>query len=280
MEIAFASPAFNYKSYSDLHEVFGKCGVKHVKFPNMDPYAKDTVYICTPANGELEHIRNYKDRTCKVVWWFLERVQNVNEFKGFKREQDAGFWDGVLVSDMGYYDELKKRGVNVAFCPIGVHETFGTPDFSAKKRWDIVHISYRDIWRRSQLFGKIPKGISIAPNGWGEKRRQSLHHSKFLLNTHQDETQVIEPLRLILAVCHGVPIITETITRPRPYHDSGRMLMVEYKRIPRYVSDRVRDYTRNPTPFVDSAKRNYEFFSSHFPFFSSVEHAINELRLL
>jgi len=280
MGIAFASPAFNYQSYSDLHRVFDNCGVPHVKFPNIDPYASDTTYICTPANGELEHIRNYKDRTCKTVWWFLERVQSDKEFDGFKRHQDQGHWDGVLVSDMGYHDELKKRGVNVAFCPIGVHKEFGTPKYDAPKIWDIVHISYKDIWRRNRLFNSIPGNIKVAPNGWGDKRRQSLYQSRFLLNTHQDETKVIEPLRLILAVCHGVPIITEAITRPRPFHDSGRMWMADYDQVPQLVAGKIKDYKKNPTPFIRSAERNYDFFMKHFPFFESVELAVNELGLL
>jgi len=275
MEIAFASPAFHYQSYSDLHKVFSQCGVRHVKFGKIRK-EDDCAYVYSPANGELEGIKKAK-RKCKLIWWFLERIGTHNPSDNFKRAFQAGHFDGMIVSDMGYYDFMRSQGINVAFCPIGYHSVFGEPNWNHHKEWDFCHLSYADVWRRSKLMTKFRnKKLKIAPNGWGEKRRLSLHGSRFLVNTHQDDTNAIEPLRLILAVCHGIPIISESIDRPRPYQ-GGKMLGSKYENIADNVSRYVTQYKKSPEKFKNQARENYKYFREQLPFFPLVQKAVKEL---
>jgi len=118
--------------------------------------------------------------------------------------------------------------------------------------------------------------LTIGPNGWGEKRTKTLYQSRFLVNTHQDESLAIEPLRLIVGVCHGLPIISESIARPRPF-DGGKIWGATYGDLPKQVRYHVNDYKNDPSKYIDKAKENFTFFKEKLPFLDQVQKAVGEL---
>lgn len=274
-DIVLVRPAYHYQSYYDLHAIFEACRLKNTIIPKIDP-SSNNIYVYTPSNGEIHDIEKRSNRKCKLVWWQLERFKEPNIWDDAVNKYESGKLDAIIVSDMGYYNELKERGVKVAFCPIGYHPLFGSPNWESKKIYDFVHLSYKDVWRRSKLFTQFNKQFKIAPNGWGGKRAQYLHQSKFLVNTHQDDTRAIEPLRLILAICHGVPIISESIDNPRPYQD-GRLYGSTYENLTNTIGKLIRQYNINPHPFIDKAKDNFQYFSENLPFVDTLVWTIDNL---
>lgn len=233
-EVVFVRTRWFYESYQDFWRLVELSEFPTCYVDEMDLYDPDKIYIVTPMNGEW---RPYVDENgSRHVWenlgahqkaekilWNLERPGgsgSISKYVVDNRELiEQGYVDRILTSDkwlsMKYPDVFD-------YMTLGSHEDLGTPGSFEEKEYDLVHLScYSN--PRSILFQDPDKpkkeieGMTIAPNGWGEIKDNSLKRSKFMLNIHQDGFPIVEPLRFALAAAYGLTIISEDVRSAYPY---------------------------------------------------------------
>jgi hypothetical protein len=224
MRIVFAKTRYQYDSYTDLWDLVSLSGFPICYVDEMHLGDSRIIYITAPMNGE---IRSWNDTTragkrAKVYLWNLERPSgsgDIGEYIVSNRQLiEQGYIDKVLVSDRQL---AKDTGFH--YVPLGSHLDLGIPGVFRYKRYDIVHLMCYSNRRGSPWF-KDPgvlreqvDGLTIAPNGWGDIKRNSLQYSRLMLNVHQDSYKYIEPLRFSLAAAYALPIVTETCHDFYPY---------------------------------------------------------------
>ena len=236
MEIVFAKTRAEYQSYTDYWNLvkaagFDTCYVDQILYP-----AGEKFYIVCPLNGEYRPYRDMcRDRphNATVVNWCLERPSGANglaEFRrGNKRLLDEGYFDQVWVSDKFLAEQCQDD--RIRFVILGSHTKVGTLERKGGQTKDVIHLSYV-VWRRSQIYDRLKqRGVSVAGNAWGDEKRDALMSTKWMLNVHQDDYGLIEPLRFSLAASYGLPIISQTCYDAYPYTRGGDghcILQVEY----------------------------------------------------
>lgn len=224
-DITFAKTRYHYDSYNDFWSLVNLSGFPTCYVDEID-FFSDRIYIMSPMNGEW--IPNMDDkinpanrafRKAKLVQWNLERPgSSLDEYaSGQHKLIDTGYFDATFVSD-----RQLAAASELTYCIMGGHQGLGFPGPFESKRYDVIHLSCYST-RRAFLFEHPSKprdrfvGYSVAPNGWGELRAYNLMRSKYMLNIHQDDWHYIEPLRLTLAACYGLPVIGEIAYDYFPY---------------------------------------------------------------
>lgn len=223
--IVFVRTRYEYASYVDYWKLVELSEFPTVYVDEVD-IEENVTYIVSPMNGEWRpHIDSEyaqgKEKMARLYLWNLERPGGSGNIGRYKVDNVAlirgDYVDHVLVSD-----RRLAQMTNLHYVPLGTHAGLGMP--GTVKRWDLIHLSCFS-GRRSFLFtdphksARNVKGMSVAPNGWGQDRHKRLQESKFMLNVHQDDYPFIEPLRFALASAYGLPIITEQSYDLYPYDD-------------------------------------------------------------
>ncbi len=215
-EFIFVNPSHQYDSYTDYRRLVEISGWPVCNQDQIEA-GKQITYIVTPLNGDVEaalKARPKNTRTCKVVWWFLERPgQNGGSaFLTMLKDRLNNLVDEIWMSDKAMWSFSKDAG-NINFVPVGSEEALGCRE-NRPKLFDICHMSYV-YGRREHIFNRLK--CSRGPNGWGDERKDTLLRSRFMMNTHQDEDPYSEPLRFALCAAYSLPMISETCTDPFPY---------------------------------------------------------------
>jgi len=221
--IIFAKTRHIYDSYSDFWKL-----VELSKFPTcfideIDISLENT-YIFTPINGEYgHHIIAQKNNASKVkraklVWWNLERQLLIDN------ASLIDIVDDIWVSDR-YYATLNNK---FKFVILGSHPNLRLNQDILPKIYDYCHISYIT-GRRGPFYQMASqRGLKGSPAGWGEERDIAIRSSKILINIHQDDAEIAEPLRFAVCAAYSLPIISETIKDPYPLIDSDNIIMANY----------------------------------------------------
>ena len=238
VEIIFALTRHEYQSYTDYKELVRLGGFDTCYVDQVDFTRPDTFYIVSPINGEW---RPHRDRhktgrpyNARVALWDLERPAGrgglASYFAGAKELLNHWYFDEVWLSDRWLASEAHDQ--RIRFVPLGSHAELGTTERATKFEYDFAHLSYVGPHRRSSLYGQLAeRNISLMPNGWGQERRDNLIKTKFMLNVHQDDSPLIEPLRLALAAAYGMPVLSEKILDANPYTRQGEthnIIQAEY----------------------------------------------------
>lgn len=240
MEIIFALTRHKYQSYTDYRELvklgnFQQCYVDQVDFAKPD-----TFYIVSPINGEWRPHRDAyrisQNYNVRVALWDLERPAGrgglASYMAGAKDLLDHWYFDEIWLSDQWLASEIHDQ--RVRFVPLGSHPSLGTLERAKEFGYDFAHLSY-EINRRSKIYGELAgRNVRITPNCWGQERKDNLVKTKFLLNVHQDDSPLIEPLRLAVAAAFGIPILSEKILNAYPYTRQGEthnIIQVEYNEL-------------------------------------------------
>lgn len=212
MNPIFAKTRYEYSSYSDFWRLVELSNFKTCYVDQMDLESEE-VYVSTPVNGETRpHIFNRRSilkeaQKARIIIWQLERpispsgsiddqiVHMTNEFYKFS--------DAVWISDRF----IASKDSRLTYLEMGSHPDLasGAPHPS---QHDIAHVSC-SVPRRDGILRRLPPDVRIAPNAWGAERDNILRQSRAMLNIHQDDTQVIEPLRIALAAAYKLPYLTE-----------------------------------------------------------------------
>ena len=269
MEVIFALTRHNYDSYSDyvnlVKNAWGKwCYIDEISFP-----VKDRVYVVSPINGEFRpHVQNHlHEKQCKIAWWNLERPPRDEKHAEHKKDVSELFKyiDYMIVSDKYLQDEYYKEFVGrVIYVPLGYHECLCEYPFnSARSRYSFAHISY--MWGRRDVLKTLP---NCMPNSWGEQRKQDLIRTKFMVNIHQDQFKILEPLRFIIAVAHGLPIISEDIYNAMPYINGVHFIQSPYENMIHKAVSCNKDTNYNS--YAQLAKNAFEMMKNKYPFVNNI----------
>jgi hypothetical protein len=230
MDVIFAHPRAGYGSYTDYKRLVELSGFPIVYVDQVNFQQPNTVYVTTPLNGEWKPFRDkYRDvdKKAKIVWWSLERpgseegTDGMMDFiYGTKKLLDDYYFDEVWITDRYLWKHINDK--RVRFVVLGSHLGLsGGKTIAQAFDHDVIHLSYLT-GRRSNIVGHLKQeGIRIADNGWGEDRHDKLIHTRFMLNVHQDDWPVIEPLRFALAAAYAIPVISESMEDPFPYSRGG-----------------------------------------------------------
>lgn len=223
-EIVFAKTRYVYDSYTDFWKLVELSEYPTVYVDEIEIDNPNVTYIACPFNGEFFPLGDLKKgRKSEVLLWNLERPAGsggLSEYVHDLRDHiGKGYIDEVLVSDAA----LAKK-TEFTYVPLGSHRDLGEP--GQLKSYAYVHLMCYST--RRSIFFRTPSeikqnlyGLPLAPNGWGEDRHLSLQKSWSMLNVHQDDDPLLEPLRFALATAYGIPILTENLAAsPFPYHNS------------------------------------------------------------
>jgi hypothetical protein len=232
--IVFAHPRNVYSSYTDFRMLVELSGFQSCLQDEVD-LETDAVYILSPINREFGEwaLRRLPagHRRARMIWWNLERpdVDTVPVLDLPKNavhasvDSVASIFDAIWVSDR-YLASLNKMFTYVVMGS-DVRLANG-PRMETK--YDLCHMAY--IWGRREILNRLGGGWRVAPACWGVERDVVLRSSFAMINIHQTPAPAGEPLRIALSAAYRLPLITETLADPTPFHPDVHMVMMDYSR--------------------------------------------------
>lgn len=231
-KIIFARTRHHYDSYRDFLSLVELSGFDWCYIDEID-ISKDVTYIWSPTNGEqrphIDNEKKAKPKVAKLIWWNLERGYDIG---GMDK-----YCDEMWVSDRHY----ATFNPHFKFVPMGSHPGLRLHAGDLPKVYDYCHISYKT-GRRDHIYSRLNHmGLKEAPNGWFEERDKSIRSSHIMVNVHQDDYLIGEPLRVALAAAYSLPIISETITDSYPLVNGEHLLITSFNDLPRFVSTKLHD---------------------------------------
>lgn len=204
--VIFARPRTVYDSYQDYYALIELSGYPLIYFDEIDPQS-DNCYIHTVVNGENQD--GYQSPKARMILHDLEwRLDGAYPaLPGFSEVWGADEW---------YVEQLRNRGVNARFVPVGSHAGLNPePDGAREKRYDyamLMYFTYRRQWVRDRV---MEGGLTVSPNAWRNERHEILLSSRAMLNVHQhDNVRTVAPTRWALVAAYRLPMISETIDSP------------------------------------------------------------------
>lgn len=267
MNIIFVRTRQKYDSYQDFWKLvelsgFDTCFVDEVR------YDRAVLYILPTVNAEVEpHLRKDLERIeserlvlqAIVVWWSLERPDSSTERlseigKGvYTGLEDAlPLFDLVWSSDRWWVHE-QRASRRIVFVPMGSH-----PDLAIGGRWRFdqkmdnhyCHFSYV-AGRRGPVHEKLSH-LRAGPNGWGEERGRIMRSSQTLVNIHQTQVPMGEPLRFAVAAAYGIPMVSENCNDPWPLDPGTDFVSCKLDVLPMIVAGVVNTPPKDMEKYADA----------------------------
>ncbi len=143
-------------------------------------------------------------------------------------------------------DAWHAQHIDARFVPLGSHPDLNLhPSDSPTKEYDVSFLAAPN-GRRYHVWGDIAdRGLSIAPNGWGEQRHSALSKSRCMVIVHQwDQFKCIAPLRWALAAAYKLPIISETVYCRDPF-GYGDFMTCDIDRLAHFTQLHITDKFNN-----------------------------------
>lgn len=253
----FVRPRHDYEPYTDLYKLVELSGYELTFFDRMDTSDPSKCYIFSPANGEIgQGWHGAKARIIQLqLEWELEPSQPI-----------AG------VSEKWTADAWHSQRIGARFVPLGSHPELNLrPSDSPTKEHDVSFLAAPN-GRRYSVWGDITdRGLSIAPNGWGEARHSALSKSRCMVIVHQWEAfKCIAPLRWALAAAYKLPIISESVWCRDPF-GHGHFMTCDFDRLGKFTELHIRDRYNN---LEDYGLSLYEKLCHQMTFRKSIEAAL------
>jgi len=211
----FARTRYEYQSYSDFWKLVELSGFKTCYVDQMDLEAEE-VFISAPVNGETRpHIFGRREllktaQRAKIIVWLLEKPYDPASSLPIPAQIQNGvsellsFADEAWISDR-YVASCDPRYIYVE---MGSHPELARGPKEAIQ-YDIAHMSC-SVPRRDAIYSQLlQRGVHLAPNAWGDQRDSILRRTRAMLNVHQDDTKVVEPLRMAIAAAYRLAYFTE-----------------------------------------------------------------------
>jgi len=273
MRPIFALTRTPYDSYADYHTLV-KGAWKDFCYVDEIKMSEPVIYIVSPINGEFRpHIDNHRNegKKCKILWWNLERPprdENHANHKKTAKELLDRYLDYVVVSDQWYKKTYYADfGDRILYCPMGIDKVLcNDPWKEGHSQYSFTHMSY--VWGRRDILNQLP---NLFGNCWGEERKRGLLRTRFMVNVHQDQFGLIEPLRFALAASHGLPIITEKSFNLFPYDD---VVVADYNQIITVANGCAKDGYQK---YAEMARRTYDKMLNQFGFVKCVKEMCDKL---
>jgi hypothetical protein len=279
--IIFVKTRYVYPSYTDMRKLTSLSGFDMCYVDEMD-FTQPVVYILAPLNGEYRpHRDNWRDRphNAHVIWWCLERPTNLRGFVAeCKGLLDDWYFDEIWLSDRYLVDQIVCDS-RVKFTVLGSHYSLGGVGPPIQEReYDVIHLSCSS-GRRDTIWLTMERhGLVVAENAWGIERHQLLNNTKFMVNVHQDNFAIIEPLRFALCAAYGLPMLTEHCVDAYPYTRGGDHHYIEqspYNDIVNVALDFIKHDNTNPIEIYEAmGTRMREMMCGTFGFGPQVREAV------
>jgi hypothetical protein len=203
--IVFCHTNQHYDSYTDYWRLVELAGYPVCSIDDIDKDDPDTMYIVSPVNGNID--AGWPDATAQIVLWNLEWIAPPTHVPGV-----AQIW----TSDKWYAGQSGS-----AFVPLGSHADLTVMNEPDAAQWDVCLLAYREPHRRRHVIRLLQEcGLSIAPDGWGETREETLRHSRIMVHIHQHDTYPCVPAqRFALAAAARIPLLSEECHTFAPFTD-------------------------------------------------------------
>ena len=109
--------------------------------------------------------------------------------------------------------------------------------------YDWAHMSYA--WgRRENLYRQLRSmGFTMAPNGFGVERHETLRRTRLMVNAQQYTLPIIAPLRFAVAAAYRLPIVSEALAQPYPHIAGQDFIGADYSALPQLVKETLADET-------------------------------------
>jgi hypothetical protein len=242
MRLVFAKTRYSYDSYSDFWKLVELSGLETCWIDHID-YEQEALYVLTPINGETRPVidrerKSGKKKRALLAWWNLERPDSgpggLNDLLGSMVCNNTNgmleWVDKIWTSD-AYQHSLDPRAVHVVMgsdlrLAMGVRDPIS---------YDFCHMSC-DVGRRNAIIGSL-RDLRIGPNAWGAERSKIVNGSRMMLNIHQTDANIGEPLRFAVAAAHGIPLISETLVDPYPLENGKSCLIKRYEELQQTVRE-------------------------------------------
>jgi hypothetical protein len=231
LEPTFVKTRYRYDSYTDFWKLVELSGFPTCYVDQID-LEKEGLFITSPINGELRPHMDYRrsilkgPQKPKIVWWNLERPDSngVPLSSGkYAKENDEIFRyvDAIWVSDR-YLQTLDSR---TTFAVLGSHVGLAE-SVQQPKTYDFAVMSYINP-RRETILSQL-RDFRSAPNAWGVERAHILAGTPIMLNIHQTDAPICEPLRFALAAAYGMTLVSETCADPWPLVRDDDVVTADY----------------------------------------------------
>lgn len=234
-EVYFVRPHHQYDSYSDLWKLIELSGYPMIFYEEIDT-ASDNCYILTVLNGEINENGWGDNPHCEIVALDLE--WRLKESSYAWPESDLTVPKGV--KRVWAADKWYAEKIGAQYVPLGSHPGLASR-VTTSETWDVASLAYRT-GRRNEAFGQMERrGLTIAPNAWGEERSAILNVSAVVCHVHQhDKVPTVAPLRYAIAAAWHKPLISEAVWEPGIFGDA--VLYAEFDYLAPYTETMVRRY--------------------------------------
>lgn len=233
--ITFLKTRHKYDSYQDFWHLVELSDFPSRYLDEID-LSTDDVYIFTPHNGEFDPVvaakgrESWMGRKCKILWWLLERPDDGNPVSFSDRLAPLlSLIDGCFASDRTV------AAMHLAFthAVVGSHPglAYGIEP-SSDKRYDYAHMSYA--WgRREAMYNQMrARGLTEAPNAYGQSRAIVLSQTRLMVNANQYPRPVVAPLRFAIASACKMPVLSERMPEPFPHVENEDLVLEDLARLP------------------------------------------------
>ncbi len=233
--VYFVKTRTKYDGYVDYFRLAELSGYPVIYLDEMD-IGSDNIYVFTPLNGENNH--GWHNPRATIVLHDLEWRLKESDYAW--AESDLTIPPGV--SRVWTSDKWYAERIGAQYVPLGSHPGLaGNATIADGQTFDVAPLSYRTGRRNAALGQMHDKGLTIAPNAWGEERDAILKGAATVVHVHQhDRVPTVAPLRYAIAAAWHKPLISESV------HDRGifgeAVFYAEFEALADYTALMVRRY--------------------------------------
>lgn len=233
-QFIFVRPRTVYDAYGDLYRLIELSGYPLIYLDEME-VESDNFYMLTLLNGEINEKGWDSPRATIGIWDYEWRLK---ESDYAWPESDLTIPPGV--SRVWTSDKWYAEKIGAQYVPLGSH--MGLAGLATtEETFDVAPLSYRT-GRRNAAFGAMQdRGLTIAPNAWGDERDAILKTSAAVVHVHQHErVPTVAPLRYAIAAAWHKPLISERVYDTGIFNDC--VLYADFSALPEYTELMVRRY--------------------------------------
>lgn len=232
-QVYFVKTRTNYQPYDDLFHMAELSGYPIIFCDEID-VDSENVYIFTPINGENHH--GWREGKATIICYDIEWRLKESDYAW--PESDLTIPPGV--SRVWTSDKWYAERIGAEYVPLGSHPGLAG-SATTDETFDVAPLSYRT-GRRNAAFGAmLDRGLTIAPNAWGEERDAILKASQTVVHVHQHERiATVTPLRYAIAAAWRKPLISERVYDTGIFETS--VLYADFAALPDYTELMIRRY--------------------------------------